>query len=545
MDKRKKMLKKKKLFFILPIAAVLVAGAYWGINMKNDKNADTVSQMTVKVTRGDIRVALTGSGNVHSVKQQNLSRDVSGRVEEIYFNEGEAVTKGDLIYVLSNKDLEIGLEKARVNLDNALLDYNLVMSRIEDLKVKSPIDGVLEELEIKEGETVNKDQILAYVSDNSTVSIKVPLSSNQKEKVKPGQRARVVFPASFAEYSGTVRTVEQTGTATSDGTIFYYTEIILKNPGGFGGGEQGYVTIEADGEEITAVEPGSVQLNDSYEIKAPAQSVVKEVLKSQKDPVAKGELIAVLESDDLLLEKLSAETKLKQAEMEYHEYLDQVSELKVYAEFDGILAGQSVMLGDEIERTGDEDETEDSSLGKILSHQKEVTIPVDELDISKVKIGQPATVTVEALSNKVFQGRVSKIASIGSVQDGVSTYDVTVTLLGGDEIKEGMTADVEILVDAREDVLLLPVEAVIQRNGMEFVVLPASSDEKNEGEPRLKEVKTGLRNESYVEITDGLEEGDEVVVMVSGNQRTQSEMRQPGFAPMMGGPGIRPEPGRR
>lgn len=546
MGSTKKLLKKKKWLIIL-LTAVLAVSAYWGINKKNDRTAGTTNQMTVKVTRGDIKVTLTGSGNIYSARQQDLSRNVSGRVKEIYFSEGESVKKGDLIYVLENKTLEIGLERAKVNLENAQLDYRLILERFEDLKVKSPIAGTLESLKIKEGETVNKDQILATVSNISDLSIRVPLRIDQKEKVEPGQKARIVFPASFAEYSGTVKIVEQTGTPRSDGSILYYAEIIFKNPGGFGGEEIGYVTIETENGEISAVEPGKVELGESYDIKAPARAVVKEVLKKQKDPVSKGELIAVLESNDLYLEKLSLETKLKQAEMEYSEYQDKISELMVYAEFDGILAGQNVSVGDEIaERSSDSSRTENISLGKILSHQKEVTIPIDELDISKIKIGQPAVVTVEALQGRIFHGTVSKIASIGSVQSGVATYDVTVTLAEGSELKEGMTADVEILVDMKEDVLLLPVEAVIQRNRREFVILPPLTDEKNEGEPRQKEVKTGLRNESYVEITEGIEEGDEVVVVLSENQRTQQfRMTQPGFMPMMGGQNIRTAPGRR
>lgn len=511
MKKMIMLLRNKKIIIPALCLIIAVSSIYWYYSAKQNNTANNSSLPVVAVTRGDMSVSITGTGNIEAVRKQSLFIKVTGKIEEMYFKEGEKVNAGDLIYVLSNSDLVTELEKARVNLDNTLLDYRTTSDKVENLEVRATIGGVIEEMHITEGETINKDSIVATIVDKSTIKVKAPLNSLQKEKVMQGQEADIVFPASFATYTGKVESVDQTGTPNGDGSIFYYAHVVFSNPGGFTEGEEGYVTIKTADGEIRAVKSGTVEFGETKEIKVPAEALVEKVVKKEKDTVAKGDIIAILSSDSLDLEKASKDISTKQAQLDYNEVLDRISSLKVYAETDGIIAGQDVAVGDEITIKDDDDSntTASTALGYVLSNQKKVSIAVDELDISKVSLGQKAVVTIEALTNRVFEGTVSKISEIANIQNGVSSYDVIVTIPEGGDIKTGMTADVEILMASRENVLMVPVEAVTQRNGNAIVMVPAQSQN---GDPEPRAVKTGLMNESYVEITEGLSEGERVIV---------------------------------
>ncbi len=526
---------KNRRWLLLTIAIIILAGSGYGVFWFNRPKAiNTTSISLSEVIRGDIKVSITGTGNVNPEKEQSLQAEVTGKVEEIYYHEGEQVHAGDLIYILSNSSLQTELTKARVNMENALLDYDTTSSRVRDLEVRAPIDGVIEQLQIQKGDTVSKDQVLVIITDNSSLEMKIPLNFPQKQKVSPGDKARITFPSSFATYDGEVVSVDQAGTPNGDGSISYYVYISFKNPGGFVEGETGYATIITEEGEVKASKPGTVELSDSVEIEAPAEAVVEKVFKRERDYVSQGELIASLSSDDLRLEQMTKDIQLKQAQLEYQEKQDQVAALKIYAEIDGIIAGQNVIPGDEIfARGSDEASSQTVSLGSVFSNQKQITIPVDELDISRIQHGQKAVVTVEALSGQTFEGTVSKVSEMADIQNGVATYDVTITIPQGEKIKAGMTADVEILVDSKKDVLLVPVEAVIERNGGQFVMVPIQGQKDKENRLEQIKVTTGIRNERYVEITEGLTEGQKIVLSGLSGESTQNSR-----PPMGGGFGM-------
>jgi len=133
---------------------------------------------------------------------------------------------------------------------------------------------------------------------------------------------------------------------------------------------------------------------------------------------------------------------------------------------------------------------------------------VDETDIGQLRLGQTAEVTVDAYPNRRFTGSVGKIASAATMQENVVTYKVTVGLrkfpIG--MLKPQMTTDVQITVTKKDNVLLVPNEAVKQREGASLVVVL-----KN-GKPDVREVKTGLSDGESTEVLSGLQEGDTVVL---------------------------------
>lgn len=160
----------------------------------------------------------------------------------------------------------------------------------------------------------------------------------------------------------------------------------------------------------------------------------------------------------------------------------------------GIRSGQNVDKGTTLIEIAD------------MSHLQ-LVLPIDELDILKVHPGQTVNVQLNALPKQEVQGKVSSIADVGKVQNGVSTFNVTVDLQPISQIKPGMTGQGDILTANKSGVLIIPITAIQVKNGKQYVMLETSG-----GKNKLTKIKTGIHNDSYVEVTSGLKKGDKIVI---------------------------------
>jgi HlyD family secretion protein len=135
---------------------------------------------------------------------------------------------------------------------------------------------------------------------------------------------------------------------------------------------------------------------------------------------------------------------------------------------------------------------------------------VDENEIAQVKVGMAANIRTETYPDRLFPGRVRKIASIGDRKDNVTSFKVEVAVLeGGGDLRPKMSADADIVADVHEAALLLPETTLLYEGDDIDVELLQHSSER-----RLvrRTVKIGISSGDRVEILDGLNEGDEVKI---------------------------------
>ena len=139
-----------------------------------------------------------------------------------------------------------------------------------------------------------------------------------------------------------------------------------------------------------------------------------------------------------------------------------------------------------------------------------ITVQVDEIDIDRVEVGQPAAITLDALPDAPLTGTVSEIAPTSTSTTGVVTYLVTINIADdAANLRPGMSASAAITVDEIDAVLVVPNWAVrLNRETGEAFVLVRRAD----GTVEEVVVETGLRNESASEVLSGLNEGDVVVL---------------------------------
>jgi HlyD family secretion protein len=136
---------------------------------------------------------------------------------------------------------------------------------------------------------------------------------------------------------------------------------------------------------------------------------------------------------------------------------------------------------------------------------------VDEADIGRVRVGQPAHITTESFRERIFEGRVTRISPIGVDRDNVTTFAVEVSIDNPEKIlKANMTANAEIVLDSLPDSLLVPETAIIydaQRNAFVDVFDRAADTGR-----RRVPVKVGVGNGSRTQILEGVREGEQVVI---------------------------------
>jgi HlyD family secretion protein len=201
---------------------------------------------------------------------------------------------------------------------------------------------------------------------------------------------------------------------------------------------------------------------------------------------------------------LQSEASLKQLE-------EQLSYTTIVAPMDGIILSRDVEVGAAVSSILVLGSTATLVMTEGDTTQVYVQGKVDEADIAHVYLNQPARIKVESFRDRIFNGKVTKIAPLGVEKDNVTTFEVRVSIDNpGGELKANMTANAEILLDEHKGVLTVPENAVMY-DGQKNATVEVPDKNQKEGKRKMA-VKVGLSNGSVTEIVSGLKEGDQVVL---------------------------------
>jgi HlyD family secretion protein len=201
---------------------------------------------------------------------------------------------------------------------------------------------------------------------------------------------------------------------------------------------------------------------------------------------------------------LQSQASLKQLE-------EQLSYTTIVAPMDGVILSRDVEIGDAVSSILVLGSTATLVMTEGDTSQVYVKGKVDEADIAHVYMNQPARIKVESFRDRIFNGRVTKIAPLGVEKDNVTTFEVRVSIDNpGGELKANMTANAEILLDEHKGVLTVPENAVMY-DGQKNASVEIPDKSQKEGKRKIP-VKVGLSNGSVTEVLNGLKEGDQVVL---------------------------------
>ncbi len=190
---------------------------------------------------------------------------------------------------------------------------------------------------------------------------------------------------------------------------------------------------------------------------------------------------------------------------------EQLSYTDIESPIDGVVLSRDVEMGDAVSSIlvlGSS-----ATLVMTLGDTSSVYVKgkVDESDIGKVYLGQPARIKVESFKDKTFNGVVTKISPMGVEKDNVTTFEVRVSINNpGGELKAEMTANAEIILEEHKNVLQIPEGAIIyDKDKKASVEIPDPS--AKDGKKKIA-VNIGISNGAKTELLGGLKEGDQVVL---------------------------------
>ncbi len=569
MAKRKGKRASRTVPFLLTMAVVGAAG-WFGWTKTHPAEDPTAKMLTDTVKRGDLieTVTATGSVTAQTGAQVKIGSQITGTIKRLYADVGSHVTAGQKIAELDLPDMRAQMEQAQASVRQAqtrLLEQEtgLSMQKNQTSSAVADAKAALRSAQARL-EASQAASSLQNVQTPSDIRRAQTSLDSSRSALKSAQSSYAQVKASFD-----LQIANATEALTQAKATAQNADITLKRQQTLLG--KGFVAASVvDNANVSAAVAQS-QVKSAQQNIQLVQEKVKADLQAAQDQVAQAQ--SNVESMQASLDAARAgtfSTKAKSADVETaraqvrqaesglrlalgnttqdtikKQQIDEnasalsIAEHQVdyyKAQLDKTVI-RSPITGTVLQLASQQGETLAAGLSAptliIVAdlNRLQVDAFVDETDIGKIKKGQPVEVRVDAYAKKVIPGIVTKVASGSTIQQGVITYDVTIGIKDPrHQLKPDMTASVIIQTGKRSNVLLVPSEAVKVSTRGSTVSIIKMVDGKKTAAP--SKVKTGGSDGQYVEIRDGLKEGDTIVLagMDAGGKKGQGGPTSP-FGP--------------
>ena len=514
--KLKKPSKKVIIILAVCILAVISAAIAFAALNKKETNTMDVKVATVKVTRGSITNVVEGSGVLEANEQYDITALVSGDILADYFSEGDMVEKDKVLYRIDSASIEKNIEKSNNQLRQAQLSYNEAEKSLRDLNCTAPCSGTITKMYVKEGDKISNGAKVCDIIDNETMTLTLPFIASQADTLYIGQSARVEIVGDSNTYSGSVISISGGSQTNSFGVATKNVEISVTNPGGILNSDKATAVVGS----VACSAPGSFEYAENVTVYAESSGTVESVNFMESDRVYKGNTIIKIDNASVENQVTKARLSLNDAQISINDLKDDLEQYSIKAPISGKIIQKNSKAGDKLGAGAQSSQTVMAVVADLS--QFKLTINIDELEVSQLKVGQRASVAVDALDGQIFEGTVNNISIIGTSSNGVTTYPVEIVIPADENsaLIPGMNVDATIVIEEKKDILLLPATAINRGNTV------TKNGEK-------VKVEIGITDGKMVEIISGVSEGDEVTfesVMAAPNA-------QEGMGGMMGGMG--------
>jgi len=387
--------------------------------------SENETKESAEVTRGDLVISVSVSGNLEMPHKTDLSFGTTGMVEEIACDEGDEVTKGQVLAKLDAHSLELNVQMAENRCE-------IAQGRYETARVDFEI------AEHKLMQTIYPMYTGAYISD---------------------------LPGTWLALEEAESDLEEAQRLMEQGEV-----------------DDAQAQLELVGARVA-------KAKEKLHSTRWALPLSVRLMELQRDQAKMGLDIGKVDLATAKLELANAKLELDKA--------------TIVASFNGIAADVPINEGQQLSAM-----TYANPAIRLVDPSKiEMSGVIDEIDIATVKLGQEANITLDALPDKEVRGRVTFISQIGTIQAGVVSYKTTITLEKPDEeLRDGMSATAEIIIDRRDDVLLIPNRAIQGSWDKPWVEVVVGE------ETQQREVTLGLSDGINTEILSGLKDGERVVL---------------------------------
>ena len=478
-EKKRKKRKGKSgrivIVFIVVLAALLGGFFLYKKKTSSQKSQGDQSVSTATVKRTDISSELTASSSLSPKDTYEVTSLVEGEVIEANFEEGDVVEKGQVLYRIDassmDSDLssaETSLQRAKESAQTAQSDYAEETARIAGNTYRSTASGYIKTLYIKEGDKVNNGTKIAELYDDSVMKITVPFLSGEAAEINVGDEAAVTLEDTGEEISGTVTIISSMEETLSGGRLVKNVTVEVSNPGGLTTDTAASVTVDGFVCSAEATFTAKTETILSVELSGNKSLEIENLLIHEGSYVDKNSdlfRVTAKTTEEYLKEFKdaveSADDNLENAENKLSNTQDSVDDYTITAPISGTVITKNAKVGDKISKS-----SSGTTTMAVIYDLSTMTLemPVDELDVSSIKVGQSVEITADAVEGETFTGTVTNVSLQSSYSNGVTSYQVTVTLDDTGSLLPGMNVDAKIILDSSENALVIPASALMRGN---------------------------------------------------------------------------------
>ena len=553
----------KKKFIIIPAIIALGIGGFFFIKSRQSANTNLNTYVpTAIVTKQDISSEISSSGTITPKDTYNITALISGDIIAADFNIGDTVSKDQVLYQIDKSSIESdinssnnSLSKANTGYASATKDYEKAKSEFSGNLYRSTRRGYIKELSIQSGDKISGGTKLATIYNDNVMNIRIPFLSPEAQNITAGMTGTLTLTETGEQIEGRVLSVSSMDQTLDGGRLVRNVTFEVTNPGGL----TDKTTANATVGEMTSTGDGTFEASTNVDMSADlAEGVeIEKVLVNVGDFIEVGTPIFKMtsESADKLLKTYrdavdtaqgnvdAAKKGVDTAKKTYDEYT-------IKSPIAGKVISKNYKVGDKVGSSGSNKATTMAVIYDMSSYTFKMS--VDEKDITKVQSGQKVRIKSDAFPDQDYSGTVTNVSLESTSQNGVSTYPVTITLDETYNLLPGMNVDGYITLESAKDALTIPSGALMRGNKVYVKDTTATEQKADAGESagggdglipagfREVTVTTGVINADFVQITSGLNEGDEVYVDESASMDAAAGMdgmNSAGGEPAQGGAG--------
>lgn len=496
------IVKKHKILTAICLLAVVLL-VFWALTPKNP----TAGYREETVTTRDIVTYNSFVGNVGFVGNMNVLSKASAEIIEVLVEAGDTVSKGDVIATLDSEALEKNIEKTEIALKNqkianehTLADAQRAYDNFKyalDNGLNSTLNGARTQLETaRKNYNTLLDSFTSYV-DN----LEIMLINGYKTDGRVVVDARNAYHDAIAEYEYLENVISQKtqeyenskNVSEADlNKLDQYKEMLVGLEKNIHTAREEYeirVRNYADNNDsnfktiVDNLENALTALNNATESYNAVELQINQQLESYKASLKKAQDTLTLES----------------AEKELQILKDTLEDYKIVSPCDGVITALNIEDGNM---------TAAGSVAATVSNLEdlEITIKVDEYSVLNTQVGKDVTVYVDSIG-RTYDGKITWISNNATIENGVSYFKATVEFTADEYVRGGMSVEVRLKKAESLGAVSISVDSVNYREDNTAFVYVLDG----EGELEEKDISLGISDGIYVEITEGLSDGDKIL----------------------------------
>ena len=493
---------KKNWKWLVPVLCVAVAGGVFLLRPQQAKPASVDASYTEAAPeRRDVTNTLSGTGTLNPANTYTVKSLVDGKVLTGTIEEGDIVEESNVLYTIDSSDASTNFEKAEIAMQQAQRSYDKVVDR---QYVRAEVAGAVSSLKVTKGDEVTSGQEVAVIRDSSRMLLTLEFPAADAANFSVGQSAAVTLDGTFEQLDGTVTSVSGTDALSAGNLLTRTVTITVKNAGGLTTAQAATASING----VNSIGSATFAYQAERTLTAQAAGTVTSINVQEGSEVAKDDIILGLSGDDLTESIQSASESLRSAEISMQNLQDAMNNYTITAPISGTIIEKDAKVGDAV-KAGDT-----LCIVYDLSYL-EMSINVDELQISSISVGQKVQITADAVPDKTYVGTVTRVSMKGASNGGTTTYPVTIRIDDTDGLRPGMNANAEIVVAQADNALVVPNAAVVRGS---YVLVTKDSPSAANADTAMEApegfvyvpVKTGVSDDDYTQIVSGIQEGDTI-----------------------------------